>query len=145
LLDGNPFEGFAYQGADMSFDGTRLKAGVFLSALWDGWCALQTPYGQGLDGGGPGYACLPNWGSGEDSEGCRQTDPSTEARVPVDCGKLVLCGPSSSVCACTATACSADMRLSPSISFDMQLMGNRIDGSTVLSGQVHNVHLTRSP
>jgi hypothetical protein len=143
-------EGFHYTVVKPSFDGQRLQLGVITPELWKAWCELQTKiYGSMPDGGGPPYNCLPNWGFMGSPSGCSQPDPSTGQSVPVDCGKLALCGaePSASGgCQCSATSCTINLDGTPDVSFDMRLSGDHIDGST--SGDTlgaHNVHFTRAP
>jgi hypothetical protein len=144
----SPWEGFVYTAIDLMYDGTRLQLGVAEGELWNHWCPLLTVYGQGPDGGGPPYGCLPNWGFTDDplpdASDCSQPDPLTGQNVPVDCGKLDLCAVGASVCTCSASGCIADLT-TPGPTLDMQLGSNRLDGSIVLSGVVHNVHFTRSP
>ena len=105
----NLWEGFIYTAIDLTFDGTRLQLGAAEGELWKGWCPLLTVYGQGPDGGGPPYGCLPNWGFQEDplpdASDCSRPDPLTGQNVPVDCGKLDLCAVGASVCTCSASGC----------------------------------------
>jgi hypothetical protein len=140
-------EGFHYTAIKPAFDGQRLQLGVITAELWKAWCELQPMvYGWMPDGGGPPYNCLPNWGFMGSPAGCSQPDPATGKSVPVDCGKLALCDSPGGGCQCSATSCTVNLDSAPDIAFDMQLMGDRLDGSTS-NGTIgsHNVHLTRAP
>jgi hypothetical protein len=77
---------------------------------WKGWCELQTVlYPNELAVPGSSYGCAPNWaslGATDTDPSCYLVDPTTDKKVPVDCGKLQLCAwyP---VCQCDATKCTA--------------------------------------
>lgn len=132
-----PFVGFAYTIFTPSFDGERLQFDVSPNELWRLWCEMQTPI---ADEANPGaYGCLPNWGFESGPGGCFQTNPQTQQKVQVDCGKLVLCS-MGSPCKCTAEGCSA--ALAGAIHFDLSVAVPKADGSVSLSG-VHNVHLKK--
>jgi hypothetical protein len=148
-----PGEGFVYTLVNGTFDGTRFRGGVVLRELWKAWCGLQQHiYGVQPDGGAP-YACLPNLGCGEGNNGqCFLSSPT--GMTPVDCGKMALCHPCGGsfiqgagpfgVCDCTATACTIDLT-QPDLSFDAQVVGGHLDGSTSGFIDNHNIHLTHQP
>jgi len=133
-----PAEGFEYSLHDGSVDGTRVQFAVAPNEVWEEWCALQTPIADEVNAGR--YACLPNWGTIAGDAGCWQTDPSTNTDVPVDCGKLALCGPGG-VCECSSTECTVDAN--PYATFDLQLDANELDGTAAELHGLDHVHFER--
>jgi hypothetical protein len=129
-------EGYRYAFDRGSFDGHRLRFGVDMWQLWAGWCALQTPASDGSGG------CLPNWSSTFDSAAnkCSQTNPQTKKEVPVDCGKLSLCGIGPGVCSCTSAGCGPSTPSNVS-TFDVFVTSDTasgsVQGSPLGAGNVH--------
>jgi len=73
---------------------------------------------------------------------CSQPNPDTGMDVPVDCGQLALCQ-MAMVCQCTASLCTVPPQ--PIWTFDLQVDGDKADGSVAGGIDTHNVHLTRTP
>jgi hypothetical protein len=143
-------DGFEHTAENVTFDGTRLRLGVWLAEVWKTWCALQThTYLIAVfDGSPPLYGCLPNEGFVTDGHGtCDLVEPAMNQDVPVDCGKLALCHEfnGGSVCRCSADSCemSTNPNGTPDLTFDMQLACDRLDGSSAGSFESLGVHLTR--
>jgi hypothetical protein len=145
-------EDFAYtvlQGMDAS---SRVTLQVETNELYKKWCELQTMTYPWYNNNGStevlsGYGCAPNGASGSNGVSCYLLSQQA-TDTPIDCGKLTLCA-RDDVCTCTAKSCTVPLGAG-NVSFDMQLMGNALNGSvTGLSdgnqGQVYNVHLARSP
>ena len=132
-----PHEGFHYALREGDVDGTRVRFSLAPHELWSEWCALQTSYP--LDDSGENYSCLPNWGFGWDEGGCHQTNPDTDEQVERDCGQVQLC--MDFVCRCTAEGCAAEDE--PVVDFDLQLAGDRLDGSVAELIGLVNVHFQR--
>jgi hypothetical protein len=153
VLSDASIEGFAYTATQISFDGMRLRLGVSTRELWAAWCGLQTPYPVRN-----GFGCLP---SGSDSFSpasgvCSYLDEQTGNWVVGDCAKIMLCT-GTTICACSATSCTG-VTVAPDVMFDMQLVGDPLDGSASTSTydfspnssstpplDAHNIHLTRMP
>lgn len=136
----NPVDGFTYTMAGGSLVNQRLRFTIWLPELWSGWCGLQTSTPDST-------YCVPNWGyNGLGTNGpCYLFDPTTNAMVGVDCGKLALCiDLPGRVCACSGAGCVADLSRA-SIAFDLPLSLNGANGS--ITGQIgdHNIHLTQDP
>jgi hypothetical protein len=132
-----PFEGFEHTLQEGNVSGDRVRFKVSTRELWKVWCALQTPFETDLGSGS--YGCLPNWGYSTGPSGCEMQNPDTGESVQVDCGKLELCG-MAGVCECTASGCEAAQFAD--IAFDLDHVGNELDGSITLSG-VKNVRLDK--
>ncbi len=135
----------------ISYDGDTLSLGLTLEEPSAQWCAIQTRiYGWQADGGGPPYGCLPNSPHVDDLQnGCSQTDPSTDASVPVDCEKIGLClgagVTGTNICECSATECHvATSELQQDIMIDLQLSAGHLDGDLTGALGTHHVHLTKS-
>jgi len=129
-------EGFGYRFRDAIVSASRVQIQVELGSLWAEWCSLQAP----IDRGDGMYGCLPNTGFGAGPAGCWYPDPMTGEDVPVDCGRLRLCGGFGNACSCTATECTAAS--GGRVTFDFHVTGN--DGTgTIEIGGAHNVYLTR--
>ena len=144
-------EGILFVPRPISFASGALSMGMSLDDLAVQWCALQTHiYGTQPDGGGPPYACVPNWVETVDLEhGCSQTNPATDASVPVDCQKFGWCviqgAQGDNVCECSATECHASTySLQPDITLDLELSDRRLDGTIMGAMGMHNVHLRKS-
>jgi hypothetical protein len=144
-------EAVSMTGQPVSYDAGALSVGLTVEARNAQWCAIQTRiYGWQEDGGGPPYGCLPNWPGVEDLQrGCTQSDPSTDASVPVDCEKFGLCfgqgTTGTNICECSASECHiAATYLQPNITLDLHLSAGRLDGSVAGVFGTHNVHLTKS-
>jgi hypothetical protein len=141
-------EGFVYTIEMGTFDGVSLRTGVSTVELWKTWCALQTSY---LVQVSPAtYGCLPGsdgYGSPAGVGGswtCSVTNPMTQAKVPVDCGKcFVLCNgpPPFRPCRCDANGCTVSW-LASDATFDMAVSGSKADGTTAGQFGDHNVHFT---
>jgi hypothetical protein len=143
-------EGFEFTLLQGTYTAPRLQLQVAPQELWQKWCQIQTtiyPQYDSAPGGacGPltGYGCLPNAATMMSANGCSWSScqqPST----PIDCGKLQLCG-AGSPCSCTATSCTVQVGPMGGVSFDLQLVGGALDGSTAGIGSqgVLNVHLTK--
>ena len=135
-------EGYAYP---MRSGGTlqsgRMRFSIGNRELWRGWCALQQPVANSS-------TCLPNWGSSADAQhsSCALLDPTTMAYVPVDCGKLALCG-FDAVCSCDTTTCSVAEDGDSVLMFDINIDGARAAGSAAGGPLVgnNNVDFTRDP
>lgn len=133
-----PVVGFAYTILSPSFDGERLQFDASPNEVWKLWCEMQTPI---ADETNPGmYSCVPNWGFESGTGGCFQTNPKTQQKVQVDCGKLMLCS-MGSPCKCTAQGCTTDV--SGGIHFDMSVALPKADGSASGLGGLNNVHLKK--
>lgn len=130
------YEGFEYTMRLGNVTDARVRFKLSTSELWSSWCPLETPY----DWGGGNYGCVPNWGWSSDGQTCLQTDPQSGAVTSRDCTLLTLCT-SSSVCSCTATACSANLQ--DDIQFDLHHLNDALDGSIAGTLGDHNVHLMR--
>ncbi|HMF40398.1 MAG TPA: hypothetical protein VKQ32_06880 [Polyangia bacterium] len=125
-------EGYAYSMRNGTLVGSRLRFGVSLTDLWQGWCALQTPVAGSS-------SCLPNWGGMSSPSGCALLNPATNQYVPVDCGKFDLCF-LGMICRCDASGCQVqDYGISDM--FDVSINNDRADGSM----DTHNVHFTKDP
>jgi hypothetical protein len=158
-------EGFNFTVLQGTYTAPRLQLQVDPQELWQKWCQIQTTIyprynsaGGGGDSGpepvpegGPpgcgaleGYGCLPSIGFSQGENGCTWGSCQQPGSTPVDCGKLQLCmfgGP----CSCTATSCTVQVGPMGGLTFDMQLVGGALDGSTdgIGSQGVLNVHLTK--
>jgi len=88
----------------MELDSLRLTFELDRNTVWEGWCSLQTPIADTINGG---YGCLPNVGSYWDDTGCYLGSPDEGNLEPIDCAKLVLCNGASGVCQCEAARCGA--------------------------------------
>jgi len=133
-----PVPGFPFTIRTLSREGDRLQLDAELHEPWTQWCELQTPI---ADETNPGlYGCVHNWGFMFGTD-CALLDPVTMASIPIDCGKLDLCH-LRQMCACTAETCS--VAVGPTIHFDLNLDGDKANGSIAgLDDAPHNVHLTR--
>lgn len=147
---GAPSEGFYFTVLDGTYTSSRLRLEIAPPEIWKQWCQIQTTiypqYGATSDGScGPldGYGCLPNAATVIGPSGCTLSSCQEPTPMPVDCGKLTLCG-SPSPCVCTATSCTADLGPNWRVAFDMVLAAGMLDGSsTGLGSTPFNVHLTR--
>ncbi len=130
-------EGFGYRFTGAMVSASRVQITVDLGTLWAEWCSRQYPLMVGPDF----YQCGGNTGFTSSADGCSYPDPMTGQDVPVDCGRLFLCGAmGGSACACTATDCTA--ATGNQVTFDFHVTGN--DGTgTIGIGAPHNVYLTR--
>jgi hypothetical protein len=134
-------EGYSYAFDGGSFDGHRLRFTVNVKQLWAGWCSLQTPASDGS-----GW-CLPNWGTmaNPTANMCAQFDPKTNNAVPVDCGKLFLCGGPSAVCACGTKTCAVSTASNGNATFDVFLTDSTASGSASQSfWGTNNVHFIKN-
>jgi len=137
---GGLFEGFLYplHAAQVLTD--RIQLGIVPDDLWTTWCALQPPVpttSGGDDGGAVSYGCLANLGSSWNNGVCAQLEPDG-TQVPVDCGKLSLCG-LGSVCSCTATACTSipEPTTLPVNQYPVELDGALDSTGTTLTGTLN--------
>jgi hypothetical protein len=92
-----------------------------------------------------GYNCVHNWGFSWGIDGCWQPDPTTQEEVPIDCGKLALCG-IAHVCTCTASACSIPpAEASAPIQLDAALTpdGTQLTGTLIIGGQRITIRMSR--
>jgi hypothetical protein len=98
-------DGFQYPVQGARIEAGRIRFGVNSGDVYDAWCALQTPVPMTPQASS--YGCLPNLGAmiSNGGESCAQRDEAG-VEIPVDCQKLMLCGFGSSVCTCTAMACT---------------------------------------
>ena len=135
---GGPWEGFEYPIVSGSVIGSRVLVTVDLYSFWAVWCAYQPPVP--VDVGGISYACIPNVGLAIGPDGCFLL-PEGSAPIPIDCGRMFLCGLFGGRCACTASACGAAH--GPVVTFDFHVVGSNGDGTVDLSG-LHNVRLVRT-
>jgi hypothetical protein len=142
-------ERFEFTISEGRMDGARLTFFFSLAELLARWCQLQTKTYPLITGDGVhhGYACIPNapWGNIQGGSDCFWHDETTNADVPVDCGKLYLC--QGHFCSCTPTSCTLDLTASPGgMQFDLHVVGATADGS-VLGGlkttSPVKVHLAR--
>ncbi len=147
-------EGFDFTILAGTYTAPRLQLGFDPVQLWTTWCELQTAYPfcncpNGSDGGCPSgspYACLPNSATGQSGLTCNYTPCGDSTPMPIDCGRLALCGGQVMACTCTATGCAVATPPQAGITFDMQLNAGALDGSeTGISSSVLNVHLTKQP
>jgi len=129
--------GFEYPVHGTRIEDSRIRIGVAPNDLYAGWCALQTPVRDDVNGGS--YGCVGNWGFSMPgtSSTCSQTNPSTQETVSIDCGKLMLCEVAQA-CTCTASACAANVttnnvpvQLDAALSAD----GSELTGTLVVAGQ----------
>jgi len=131
-------EGYAYEMRAATLMGARLRFAVDTWQVWREWCALQTPPGTSSN-------CLPNSGvmiSG-DLTSCGLFDQATNQYVPVNCGKLALCGGlGGGVCMCGASGCMVrrDENLTM---FDITFDDLRASGSSSGPIGLYNVHFTK--
>lgn len=149
-LIGGPHTGFPFTIQNVSLENSRFQFDVAPAELWTAWCQLQTPIHDELNP--QFYSCVHNWatsagsGGGPGGSDCMQQDPMTLQMVPIDCGKLLLCG-TSAVCACTAEGCAVSsigpVRLTKTSHFDLNIELPRADGSVALDA-LHNIHLTKN-
>jgi hypothetical protein len=145
-------EGFDFTVLAGSYAAPRVQLSISQTEIWKRWCEIQTVIypvdnGNAPDGGCGDflrYGCLPNATTMFGSS-CAISWCQNPASIPVDCGKMALCGPPG-VCTCTATGCTVPPSTKGDVAFDMQAASGAMNGSvTGLDGQLHNVHLTRSP
>jgi hypothetical protein len=131
-------EGFAYSMRTATVVGPRLRFMIDNSELWREWCALQMPAGTS-------GTCLPNEGAMTSGDGqtCGIFDPAANRYVPVDCGKLALCG-FSGTCMCDASGCAVRTGENLTV-FDVTFDDVRASGSTTGRLGNHNVHFTKDP
>jgi hypothetical protein len=134
-------EGYSYSMQSGTLSGRRLQFEVNLWELWTAWCAIETP----VDNSG---SCLPNQGVMIDmpNKTCGQFNPATQAYVPVDCGKLMLCF--GFVCACDAATSSCTLSdMGRHLTFDVTITtdGSAADGSAGGLSIQNNVHFTKDP
>jgi hypothetical protein len=129
-------EGYPYEMRAATLVGARLRFAVDTWQLWRQWCALQTPAGtSGM--------CVPNSGfmvSG-DRTSCGLFDEAANQYVPVDCGKLALCG-LGGVCICGASDCMV-REDGNRITFDITFDDLRASGSASGPIGLHNVQFTK--
>jgi hypothetical protein len=146
----DPREGFDFTNLQPTFAAPRLTLSISSNEVHKKWCEIQTviypAYNAESDGGcGPllGYNCLPNAAT-QGGSPCFWSSCDHPTWTQVDCGKMTLCGSMGGVCSCTSTSCTVATPTAGNIAFDVQLSGNKLDGSvTGLDGGTLNVHLTR--
>lgn len=140
-------EGYSYAFDGGSLAANRLRLTFDQWQLWAGWCALETP---APDGSG---RCAPEWEGTFGADGgtlaCSLINPGTDAMVPVDCSKYMLCGVGGNtgegVCACTKSACSVRTAGANSSTFDIFLTGDTASGSAKLPPfGAANVHFVKN-
>ena len=146
----DPHENFAFTNLGPTFAAPRLTFSTASGEIYTQWCNIvpSYPFYNGASDGGcgalMGYACLPNSATQSGNSGCSYMPCDQSTWTPVDCTKLGLCSMGGGVCQCTQTGCTKTLPPAGNVAFDVQLSGNKLDGSvTGLDSQVHNVHLTR--
>ncbi|HEY3498101.1 MAG TPA: hypothetical protein VGK73_25555 [Polyangiaceae bacterium] len=139
-----PWEGYEYPVHDTQVVDRRVQFEFHLTELFEGWCALQTPYPTTVGGE---FACLPNGGISAMGEGnCFLRPNGSNERVPVDCGKLALCASQGfRVCTCDAETCRAAGHAGPLGTLDGRLEadGNELTGTVTLGNESLTIHLVR--
>lgn len=153
-----PYEGFDFTVLGGTYAASpRVQLSIYQQEIWKAWCALQTAYPEyawdgeadaGCTGSVTGYACLPLGGSFTSSgTQCSISTCEDPAGMPVDCGKLTLCGAlGGSACTCDASACSDPTPSTGNVAFDMRLDGDMLSGTVtgLASGSTpYDVYLTR--
>ncbi|HMJ55362.1 MAG TPA: hypothetical protein VK540_24975 [Polyangiaceae bacterium] len=143
----SPLEGFPHTLQSGSIAGKRGKFEAILYEPWKAWCALQHTTYLWYD---DTFSCVSDWlaiyppaGSGMP---CAQTNPGTNESVPIDCGKLSLCGRSKAVCACDLIGCTAQPKNGSAV-FDGQFIGGEATGTIKLPSigmPLVNVYLQKS-
>jgi hypothetical protein len=128
-------EGYAYP-IDGTLDAEHLQFRANLAQLWSDWCVLQQP--PGLDFG-PCFTVPSGRQRGSSYSADLQTCSVTNyvEELPVDCGRLLLCGPGGSVCSCTTSACSPG---TAAALFDVFVTEGTMSGSVNSWFGRYNVH-----
>lgn len=139
-------EGFRYTVLQGKYAAPRVTLEVDIDEVYKKWCEIQTSYpyyNGGPDGGLLGYECLPNGGYSGNGSNCQVNAPNGPPII-VDCVNVQLCSMESSPCTCTPTGCTRMVGPKGGVTFDMQLMGNALNGSVsgILGASPLNVHLT---
>ena len=131
--------GFSYSVEGATVEDRRLRLGINLYELYDGWCEMQTAY---LDEASSTYHCLPNSSGGADDGQCFLDDPETGEPIYVDCVKIGMCM-GGDVCSCTAEGCNARFE-TRSVRLDAALesAGDELEGTLTVAGNVI-VRMTR--
>ena len=144
-------EGFPYSMVDGSFTPNRLRFTFQDNEPWTGWCALQTPATEPLNGT---LSCIPGWNGMVDpnTNYCALFNPAGGTMV-VDCGKFYIC--QAQVCICSETSCRVrvpedarsplDAFVVRTATFDLALSGSSASGSVRGALGDHNVHFTKDP
>jgi len=128
-------EGYAYP-IDGRLDAEHLQFSAKLAQLWSDWCVLQQP--PGLDFG-PCFTAPSGRGYGASYSADLQTCSVTNyvEELPVDCGRFLLCKAGTSVCSCTASACSPG---TGAAIFDVFVTNGTMSGSVESWFGRYNVH-----
>lgn len=135
-----PVPGFEFTARAGSVEASRLQFDVLLSEVWTHWCELQRP----VEVQSGSYNCVPDWGFLMLGSSCAQINPQTQQFVIINCAKLDLCD-TVRICACTAQGCSlAPGSTVGAAHFDLNVDGDKADGSVVGLPDGHNVHLTKN-
>jgi len=167
-----PSEGFIYPIYAAQVQTNRIQMGANINDLYDGWCAIQTPFlwytvqttqqeGGVADGGGDGgglgvslYACLPYFPISDclvaGVSRCCLIEPNG-INDPVDCQIISLCSPGG-VCSCTAAGCTGHVvpAGTPLNDYPVELdaaldsTGTTLTGTLVLSGSRITVRLQKN-
>lgn len=136
----SPIPGFQFSIEKVSAQNVRLKFEVPLGQPWAAWCQLQTSVESDQLPGH--FSCNPDHPTTEPT--CGYEDPVTMMWTPMSCNKQRLCMVPVSVCACTADGCSLAPDAVNIAAFDLNLDGDKANGSVLGFGlDPHNVHLIR--
>jgi hypothetical protein len=112
-------------------DGARVRFSVAQAETWRSWCQLQPSFNNGQS-----CACLPPFSTAMfGPSGC--TFGAASSTFTVDCGKLQLCSPPQSACACNASGCDASNEQSDD--FDLRFSGDMGEGSDTLHAQARTI------
>jgi hypothetical protein len=116
--------GMEYPLHGVKVESKRIRFTVSTNDFYKAWCELQTP----VPTGDPNvFYCGPNGYVGKSDGTCSVSDTG----APIDCLKARLClGPT--VCACTATSCTANTE------FSTQFDGALREDGTLLEGTFNN-------
>ena len=131
--------GFTYTVQGATVEDRRLRLGVNLHELYEGWCAMQTPY---LAEESSTYHCLPISSGGFDGSQCFLDDPETGEPIYADCAKIGMCT-IGGVCSCTADGCVASSEINVRLDAALESAGDELEGTLVVHGTNVTVRMTR--
>jgi hypothetical protein len=130
-----PTEGFSFSIPSGTLASNRLRFGIEVFELWDGWCKLQPAPSDDSN------LCVPSWSGGYNAGACYMTSPAGKY-VTIDCGKFSLCF-MNRVCTCSPVGCIVPP--GPDVRFDMFVTDGTASGSVAGALGEHNVHFIKDP
>ncbi|MBX3246533.1 MAG: hypothetical protein KF901_05060 [Myxococcales bacterium] len=138
-------DGVVYEVVGGARTGDQLRLDLNVTALWEPWCALQTPH-QILPGSDEAQ-CLPNRPWTATPFECHLEADGEDERAEVDCLKLTLCR-RARVCACTTTAGCTPSTRGMTLYLDLAFRQDSATGAFVwaiegMGGGSAQVHFTR--